>query len=74
MWVEDEGRHREIARGATNDKGEYSLSFNETGIIKIYYGSLNNVVVSLAGNTSHQLTKVVSNIAAVKSVPDQGNP
>jgi hypothetical protein len=74
VWVVDEGRHREIARGVTNDKGEYSLSFNGTGVIKIYYGSVSNVDASLAGNTNHQLTKVVSNIAPVRSDPDQGTP
>ena len=74
VWVEDEGTQKEIGRSSTNANGEYSLNFSETGIIKIYYGSYANVVVSLAGNTNHQLTKVVSNIAPVKGGPDQGTP
>jgi hypothetical protein len=74
VWVEDEGSRREIGRGSTNDKGEYSILFSKTGIIKIYYGAFDNVIVSLAGNTNHQVTKVVTNIAPVRSGPDQGTP
>ena len=74
VWVEDEGSRREIGRGSTNDKGEYSIPFIRTGIIKIYYGAFSNVLVSLAGNTNHQVTKVVTNIAPVRSGPDQNTP